>query len=87
VCKRNLDLYTGTTGVYHHRHGNLRRDGVETVFARTCLRACSDEAIYLSSGGASSSTLASRRGDKRGTRVYFEHRSLRYRWLDRARRR
>ena len=31
VCSRNLDLYTGTTGIYHHRHGDVRSDGAERV--------------------------------------------------------
>jgi hypothetical protein len=84
VCRRNLDLFTGTTGIYHHRHGNLRRDGAERVLERAfAYGPVSDEALYLGAG-ASSPALAARWGDKRGTRVYFEPRSLRYRWLERA---
>ena len=85
VCRRNLDLYTGTTGIYHHRHGNLGRDGAERVLERALAYGpVSDEAIYLG-GGPSSPALAAGWGDQGSTRVYFEHRSVRYCWLERTR--
>ena len=31
VCRPNLDLHTGTTGIYRRCHGNLRRDGAQAV--------------------------------------------------------
>ena len=34
VCRPNLDLNTGTTGIYLRRHGNMRRDGAKTVLER-----------------------------------------------------
>ena len=34
VVRPNLDLHTGTTGVYRRRHGNLRRDGAREVLER-----------------------------------------------------
>jgi hypothetical protein len=86
VCRRNLDLYTGTTGIYHHRHGNLRRDGAEKVLERALAYGpVCDEEIYLGDG-PSSPALAASWGDQGSTRVYFQHRCVRYCWLDRARR-
>lgn len=85
VCRPNLDLYTGTTGAYRRRHGNLRRDGVARVLERAVAAGpISVEAIYFSDDDIGTSELASRWGDTGGQRVYFEPDSVRYRWLDLA---
>jgi hypothetical protein len=86
VCRPNLDLYTGTTGRYRRRHGNLRRDGAQRVLERALADGPITEAeIYFPDAGAArASELAARWGDPDGTRVYFEHDSMRLRWLDRA---
>lgn len=48
VCRPNLDLYTGTTGVYLRRHGNVRRDGANTVLERALAhRPVSHEQLYF----------------------------------------
>jgi hypothetical protein len=84
VCRPNLDLYTGTTGVYRRRHGNLRRDGAQRVLERALADGpISSEEIYFPGAGAfRTSELAAKCGDPEGTRVYFEHDSIRSRWLD-----
>lgn len=86
VCRPNLDLYTGTTGRYRRRHGNLRRDGAQRVLERALADGpITSEEIYFPEGGATSaSELAARWADAGGTRVYFEHDSMRFCWLDRA---
>jgi hypothetical protein len=85
VCRPNLDLFTGTTGVYRRRHGNLRRDGAQAVLERALEDGfVSDEALYFSQEGPPNDELASKWTDPDGTRVYFESRSVRYCWLDRS---
>jgi hypothetical protein len=86
VCRPNLDLYMGTSGVYRRRHGNLRRDGAQRVLERALANGpIAAEGIYFPNGGVSrTSELAASRGDPEGTRVYFEPDSMRLRWLDRA---
>jgi hypothetical protein len=84
VCRPNLDLYTGTTGRYCRRHGNLRRDGAQRVLERALADGpITAEEIYFPGAAAFQiSELAARWGDPEGTRVYFEHDSMRSRWLD-----
>jgi hypothetical protein len=85
VCRRNLDVYTGTTGVYRTRHGNLRRDGAEVVLDRALAAGpVSDEQIYFGDVGGSDAAVAAASGEPASTRIHFEASSVRYRWLDRA---
>jgi hypothetical protein len=73
------------TGVYRHRHANLRRDGGEALLGRALEHApVSQEEIYFGNDGASLPELAARFGESDGAQVYFELESIRYLWLDRA---
>jgi hypothetical protein len=88
VCRPNLDIYTGDTGIYHTRHGNLRRDDARQVIQRALDAApLRREAIYFPNGGPATAELASQFGDPSGTKIYRDHRELRYRWLDQAEKR
>jgi hypothetical protein len=83
VVRPNLDLYSGTTGVYRTRHGNLRRDGARTVLEHALAEGwMSEEALYFGSDGPPIAELAAQAGDPAGTRVYFEAESPRRRWRD-----
>jgi len=88
VCRPGLELHTGVAGRYRERHGNLRTDGGQAVLGRA-----------LEQGGRSLDTLwfgpqqrppvgelAARYGDRSGQGVHFTEVSVRYLWLDRARR-
>jgi hypothetical protein len=87
VVRRNLDVFTGTTGRYVQRHGNLRRDGAERVLdAALAVGPLSEEALYFGADGPSSVQLAALVGDGDGTRVHFDPFSVRELWLDRFRR-
>lgn len=86
VCRRNLDLHTGTSRAYRTRHGNLRRERADAVLERALDHGpVSEEEIYFGDVRASPRTLADRYGDWEGAKLYFEPVSLRYRWLDQAR--
>jgi hypothetical protein len=85
VCRPNLDLYTGTTGGYRTRHGNLRLDDAQAVLERALAHGpVTEEAIYFPGPSMSTATLAASHGNPGGQRIYFEPASLRYRWLDQA---
>jgi hypothetical protein len=85
VIRPNLDVYTGTTGVYRRRHGNLRRDGARRVLEHALAEdAVSSEELHFPGERPTTSELAVRFGDPNGTRVYFEDVSVRFRWLDQA---
>ena len=45
----------------------------------------SEEALYFPHAAAATDELAARWADPNSKKVYFEHGSIRYRWLDRAR--
>jgi hypothetical protein len=86
----DLGVYSGSAGRYRTRHGNLRVDGVAAVLHRALahgLRA--DDALWFADldplpGPAE---LAARYGDAGGLGVHPGPESVRYLWLDRARRR
>jgi hypothetical protein len=85
VCRPNLDLFSGTTGVYRRRHGNLGRDDAQAVLERAFAEGpVSEEALYFSDDGPPTAELAAGYGDRAGTRVYFEAASVRFRWRDRT---
>jgi hypothetical protein len=82
VCRPNLDLFTGTAGLYGQRHGNLRRDGADAVLARALAGPLlSEEELYFGDAAIANDELALRWGDPAGRRIY-DARSLRWRWLD-----
>jgi hypothetical protein len=90
VCRPDLGVYSGLAGLYRTQHGNLGADGVAAVLDRALahgLRA--DDALWFADldplpGPAE---LAARYGDAGGLGVHPGPESVRYLWLDRARRR
>lgn len=87
VCRRNLDVYSGSAGLYRRRHGNLRADGAEAVWrdARENGVRSSDELWFGTQPIPPVDELADRFGDPEGRAVHFTSESVRYRWLDLAR--
>jgi hypothetical protein len=90
VCRPDLSVYSGLAGLYRTRYGNVRADGAAAVLGRALahgLRA--DDALWFAGldplpGRAE---LAARYGDATGLGVHPGPESVRYLWLDRARRR
>jgi hypothetical protein len=86
VCRPNLDLHTGTTGICRRRHGNMRRDGAQAVLERALADGSfSQEQLYFPGPVPSIADLATLAGDANGTAICFDAGSVRYRWLDRQR--
>jgi hypothetical protein len=86
VCRPNLDLHTGTTGVYRRRHGNMRRDGAQAVLERALADGpISQEQLYFPGPVPSIADLASMAGDADSMAIHFDAGSVLYRWLDRQR--
>jgi hypothetical protein len=84
VCRPNLDLHTGTTGVYRRRHGNMRRDGAQAVLERALADGpVSEEQLYFPGSAPAISDLAALAGDAARTAIYFHPFEMRYLWLDR----
>jgi len=84
VCRPNLDLHTGTTGIYRRRHGNLRRDGAQAVLERALVDGpTSQEQLYFPGPAPSICDLAALGGDADSTAIHFDAGSVRYSWLDR----
>jgi hypothetical protein len=84
VCRPNLDLHTGTTGIYRRRHGNLRRDGAQAVLERALADGpISQEQLYFPGPAPSIGDLAALGGDADSAAIHFDAGSVRYRWLDR----
>jgi hypothetical protein len=88
VCRPNLDLHTGTAGLYRERHGNLRTDGDQVVFSRALEQdGRSIDAVWFGLGSLPSvGELAAQHGDRVGRGIHFTETSVRYLWLDRAQR-
>lgn len=88
VCRKDLDVYSGSAGQYHRRHGNLRVDGAEAVWSDALEHGVrsSDELWFGSDPIPPVPELAVRFGDPEGRGVHFTSESVRYRWLDLARR-
>jgi hypothetical protein len=86
VCRPNLDVYSGLAGVYGHRHGNLRANGVAPVLERALAHSpVSHDQLYLPDAPVPPvSELAEQYGNPEGREVHFWPGSIRYRWLDRA---
>jgi hypothetical protein len=88
VCRPDLELHTGTAGRYRERHGNLRTDGGQAVLGRALEQGGrSVDALWFGPDPLSSvAELAARHGEGTGQGVHFTETSVRYLWLDRARR-
>ena len=89
VCRPDLGVYSGLAGLYRTRHGNLRADGVAAVLDRALahgLRA--DDALWFAGLDPLSdpAELAARYGNATGLGLHPGPDSVRYLWLDRARR-
>jgi hypothetical protein len=88
VCRPGLELHTGVAGRYRERHGNLRRDGAQAVLGRALAQGGrSIDAVWFGPDRLQTvGELAARYGDRNGQGVHFTETSVRYLWLDRARR-
>jgi hypothetical protein len=88
VCRPNLDVHSGLAGVHRTRHGNLRADGVEVVLERALAhgRRTDDELWFELDPLPTPAELAPRHGDPAGLRVHRSATSVRYLWLDAAKR-
>jgi hypothetical protein len=88
VCRPNLDVHSGTAGWYRQQHGNLRRDGGQVVLGRALAQGArpADELWFELDPLPRGAELATQQGDLHGQAVHFTAMSVRYLWLDRARR-
>ena len=88
ICRPNLDVYAGLAGLYRTRHGNMRADGIATVLGRALAygRQPDDELWFGPGPLPAPDELAARYGDAAGLGVHLYPGSVRYLWLDRARR-
>ena len=88
VCRPNLDVYRGLAGQYTRHYGNLRRDGVDWVLSRAVADGAwsYDELWFTPEQLLPVRDLATRFGDAAGSHVHFGFDSIRYWWLDCARR-
>jgi hypothetical protein len=88
VCRPGLELHTGTAGLYRQRHGNLRTDGGQAVLSRALEHGGrSIDAVWFGPERLPAvEELAARYGNRTGQGVHFTETSVRYLWLDRARR-
>jgi hypothetical protein len=88
VCRPGLELHTGVAGRYRERHGNLRTDGAQAVLGRALEQGGrSIDAVWFGPDRLpAAEELAARYGDRTGRGVHFTEASVRYLWLDRARR-
>jgi hypothetical protein len=88
VYRANLDLHAGLAGWYRERHGNLRTDGPQAVLGRALEQGGrSIDAVWFGPDRLPSvAELAARYGDRTGQGLHFTETSVRYLWLDRARR-
>ncbi len=88
VCRLNLDVYRGFAGQYVKLYGNLRRDGVDQVLDRAVADGVSshDELWFPGEQLLPVQELAARFGDAQGQRIHDHSVSIRYWWLECARR-
>jgi hypothetical protein len=86
ICRPDLDLHTGTAGLYRRRHGNMRRDGAQAVLERALADGpTSPEQLYFPGPAPPTGELATLAGDPASTAIYFDATDVRYLWLDRQR--
>jgi hypothetical protein len=84
VCRPNLDLHTGTTGIYRQRHGNMRRDGARAVLQRALADGpTSRQQLYFPGPAPPIPELATLAGDAASAAIHFDAASVRDLWLDR----
>jgi hypothetical protein len=88
ICRPDLDVYSGLAGLYRTRHGNLRTDGTAAVLSRALARGRQpdDELWFGPAPLPAPGELAARYGDADGLGIHPGPQSVRYLWLDRARR-
>jgi hypothetical protein len=88
VCRPSLELHTGVAGRYRERHGNLRADGAQAVLGGALEQGGrSIDAVWFGPDRLPAvEELAARYGDPAGQGLHFSEASVRYLWLDRARR-
>jgi hypothetical protein len=88
ACTPSLDVYSGLAGLHRTRHGNLRTDGIATVLGRALARGreTDDELWFGRRPHPGPAELAARYGNTAGLGVHPGPESVRYLWLDRARR-
>jgi hypothetical protein len=88
VCRLGLEVHTGVAGWYRERHGNLGSDGAQAVLGRALEQGGrSIDAVWFGPDRLPAvEELAARYGDRTGQGVHFTETSVRYLWLDRARR-
>jgi hypothetical protein len=85
VVRPNLDLHSGTAGLYGPRHGNLRLDGAVALERALAHGPVPNEAIQLRGAPVPPiAELAGRFGDPTGQALHFYPHSARNRWLMRA---
>jgi hypothetical protein len=85
VCRPNLDVHSGTAGLYGTRHGNLRRDDPAAVLERGLAHgAVGDDVLFFGCQTIPPvDELADRVGDPGGREIHFHPVSVRNRWLHR----
>jgi hypothetical protein len=89
VCRPNLDVYRGLAGLYTRLYGNLRRDGVDRVLGRAIADGpfSGDELRYTYEELLPPiKELAARFGDAQSQRIRYHPTSIRFWWLECARR-
>lgn len=88
VCRPDLELHTGMAGLYRARHGNLSTNGGHAVLGRALAQGGrSTDAVWFGPEPLPPmGELAAGFGDRTGQGMHFTEASVRYLWLDRARR-
>jgi len=88
VCRPNLDVYRGFAGQYVKRYGNLHRDGVDAVLSLAVADGPSsdDELWFPGEQLPPVQELAARFGDAQSQRIHESPVSIRYWWMECARR-
>ena len=87
VLRPNLDLHFGRAGDYGERFGNLHRDGIDAAFgSAVAAGARSIDGIWFRPDELVPVAEAARHGNPDGEGIHFSADSVRFLWLDRARR-
>lgn len=88
VCRPSLDVYSGLAGLHRKRHGNLRTDSVKTVLSGALAHGRRpDDVLWFDVDLLPTpSELAERHGNAAGLCIHPAAESVRYLWLDRAKR-
>jgi len=88
VCRPNLDLHVGWAGWHRERLGNLRSDEAFAVLGRGLDHGeRSRDGLWFGPDRLPSvAELAASYADPAGQGIHFSHDSVRFLWLDRAKR-